>query len=416
MVTEQSPYDFAVEQFDMAARHLNLAPAIAAVLRQPRRELTVHFPVIMDDGTCQVFTGYRVQHNTSVGPAKGGIRYHPDITLEETKAMAMLMTWKCSVVGLPFGGGKGGVVCDPSQLSNHELERLTRRYATEIAMLIGPSSDIPAPDVNTGPQTMAWIMDTYTMHAGAQNLAVVTGKPIEVGGSLGREEATGRGIMIVTREVLAYKGMSPVGATIAIQGFGKVGSVSAYLLQDIGAKIIAVSDVFGGIYNPNGLNTRKVLRHVRETGSVVGFPGTEPITNEDLLAMPCDVLIPAALGEQITEHNADQVRAKIIVEGANGPTTPEADRILENKGILLVPDVLANAGGVVVSYFEWVQNLQIFFWKEQDVNDRLCEVMEASFREVLCMMREKGISMRMAAYCKAIAKVAKALELRGIYP
>ncbi|MHB0859136.1 MAG: Glu/Leu/Phe/Val family dehydrogenase [Anaerolineae bacterium] len=416
MVTERSPYDFAVEQFDMAARHLNLAPGIAEVLRYPRRELTVHFPVILDDGTCRVFTGYRVQHNTSVGPAKGGIRYHPDVTLEETKAMAMLMTWKCSVVGLPFGGGKGGVVCNPAQMSQRELERLTRRYATEIAALIGPASDIPAPDVNTGPQTMAWIMDTYTMHAGAQNLAVVTGKPVEVGGSLGREEATGRGIMITTREVLGYKGIPHTGATIAIQGYGKVGSVSAYLLQDLGAKIIAVSDVEGGICDPNGLDTREVLRHVRETGSVVGYPNAEPITNEDLLAMPCDVLIPAAMGEQITEHNAHTIRAKIIVEGANGPTTPEADHILEEMGILVVPDVLANAGGVVVSYFEWVQNLQIFFWKEQDVNDRLCDVMEASFREVLRMMLEKGISMRMAAYCKAIAKVAKALELRGIYP
>lgn len=413
---EKSAYEVALEQFDNAVKYLEIKEGIKQMLRVPKRELTVNFPVKMDDGSVKIFTGYRVHHSTVLGPSKGGIRYHPSVTLDGIRAQAMWMTWKCAVIGLPFGGAKGGVVCDPTKMSAQELENLTRRYATEISILMCPEGDIPAPDVNTNPQVMAWIMDTYSMHRGYSTPAVVTGKPVEIGGSLGRFEATGRGVMFTARKALRHLGIPIEGATVAVQGFGNVGSVSAYLMQSKGCKIIAVSDIFGGIYNPKGLDARDVLRHSKETGSVVGYPGAEEITNRELLELKCDVLIPAALEQVITENNADRIKARIIVEGANGPTTPEADRILNEKGVFVVPDILANAGGVTVSYFEWVQGLQFFFWSERDVNVKLREVMERSFDTVLAVAEEKNVDMRIAAYILAIDRCAKATMIRGIYP
>jgi glutamate dehydrogenase (NAD(P)+) len=415
-MSEKSVYQIAVEQYDHAVRYLALSPGLAEMLRQPKRELTVHFPVKMDDGSVRMFTGYRVQHSLAPGPGKGGVRYHPAVTLDEVKALAMWMCWKCAVVNLPYGGAKGGVICDPKHMSQGELERLTRRYTAEISCIIGPMTDIPAPDVNTNSQTMAWMMDTYSMHSGEQALAVVTGKPVEVGGSLGRVEATGRGVVITAVEALRVKGIDPQGATAVVQGYGNVGAISAYLLQDEGLKIIAVSDSVGGIYNPLGLDARNVLRFKQQTGSVVGYPGAEVITNEQLLALPCDLLVPAALEGAIHRGNAETIRARVIAEGANGPLTPEADEILECKGVLIVPDVLANAGGVTVSYFEWVQDLQIYYWTEAEVNARLREHVVRSFNEILAIAREKGVSLRIAAYIKAISRVARAIELRGIYP
>ena len=412
----RTPYEIAVEQFNTAIKYLDLAPGIADVMRVPRRELTVHFPVKMDDGSIQLFTGYRVQHSQDCGPAKGGIRYHPDVTLDEVKALAMWMCWKCSVMNLPYGGGKGGVICNPKKMSQGELERLTRRFATEITPIIGPQSDIPAPDVNTNPQTMAWFMDTYSMHTGAPCFAVVTGKPVELGGSLGRTEATGRGLMIAALEALKVKGIDPHKATAAVQGYGNVGSIGAYLLQDEGVKIVALSDSQGGIYRPSGLDARDVLRFKGETGTVVGYPDTTPISNEDLLELPVDLLVPAALEKAIHEGNVARVKAQVIVEGANGPTTPEADQVLAARGALVVPDVLANGGGVTVSYFEWVQDLQSYFWTEEEVNARLRRQMLASFGEVLRIAQDRKVTMRTAAYIKAVARVAKAIELRGIYP
>jgi len=412
----RSAYDIALEQFDNAARYLDLPQSALVTLRETKRELIVHFPVIMDDGSMRMFTGYRVQHSIAAGPAKGGIRYHPDVTLDEVKALAMWMTWKCAVVDLPFGGGKGGVICNPKELSRNEMERITRRYATEIACMIGPMVDVPAPDVNTDPQVMAWIMDTYTMHSGTQSLAVVTGKPVEVGGSLGREEATGRGVMITALEGLKAQGLSADHPTVAVQGYGNVGSVSAYLLQDAGARIVAASDSRGGIYNPEGLDAREVLRYKHRTGSVVGYPGATPISNAALLELPCDILVPAALEEVITAENAPRIKARVIAEGANGPTTPEADEILWDRGVFVVPDVLANAGGVTVSYFEWVQDLQSYFWSEEEVNEHLHRQMMRAFHQILAISREKGVNMRIAAYIKAISRVAKAIQLRGIYP
>jgi len=416
-VTEHSSaYGDTIRQFDNALNYLDLDPGIAEILRHPKREVTVHFPVEMDDGSLKIFTGFRVQHSTHVGPTKGGIRYHPDVTLDEVKALAMLMTLKCAVMGLPFGGGKGGVVCNPKEMSLGEVERLTRRFTSEISSLIGPMADIPAPDVNTNPQIMTWLMDTYATHQDSQALAVVTGKPVEVGGSLGRTEATGRGVMVAACEALNSKGIDIQGATMAIQGYGNAGSVSARLLQDRGAKVIAVSDSRGGIHNPDGLDSRDVSRFKRETSSVVNYDGAITISNEELLAMPCDILVPAALAEVLHTENADKVKAKVIVEGANGPTTPEADKILEAKGVFVVPDILANAGGVTVSFFEWVQNQQVFYWTEDQVNQHLRKHMIRSFREVLAISQEKGVNMRIAAYVKAIACVARAIELRGIYP
>ena len=416
MNKEESPYQMALRQFDEAVKYLKLKRGIVEYLRYPKRELTVNFPVKMDDGSVKIFTGYRVHHNIVLGPAKGGIRYHPDVTLDEVRALAMWMTWKCAVVGLPFGGGKGGVICNPKEMSDQELENLTRRYTTEISIMIGPEIDIPAPDVGTNAQVMAWLMDTYSMHKGYSVLPVVTGKPVSIGGSLGRAEATGRGVMIVAREACKHLDMPFEGATAVVQGYGNVGAVAAYLLHDAGCRVIGVSDSRGGVYNPKGLDPRDVLRHKKETKSVVGYPGADTITNEELLELPCDILVPAALEKQITEDNADRIKAKLIVEGANGPTTPDADKILKGKGVFVVPDILANAGGVTVSYFEWVQGLQSFFWSEEEINCKLEKIMAKSFAEVWTVAQDKGIDMRTAALVRAIDRVAEAIYIRGIYP
>ncbi len=411
-----NPWDVAREQFDRAAAYLDLKAGVREMLRNTKRELTVNFPVHMDDGSVRIFTGYRVHHSAVLGPTKGGIRYHPDVTLDEVRALAMWMTWKCATVGLPYGGAKGGVVCDPKKLSRSELENLTRRYATEISILMSPEGDIPAPDVNTNSQIMAWIMDTYSMHRGYTTPAVVTGKPLEVGGSLGRNEATGRGVMFTTLEALKTLDIPVEGATVVVQGYGNAGSVAAYLLQDAGAQIIAVSDSKGGIFNPHGLDTRDVLRHKRETGSVIEYPGADFVTNAELLELSCDVLVPAALENQITAANADRIQAKIVAEAANGPTTPAADDILFERGIFVIPDILCNAGGVTVSYFEWVQDLQQFFWTEEEINRRMRRILVNSFNEVLQVARKKEVDMRTAAYIRAIDRVARATMIRGIYP
>ena len=411
-----NPYEMALAQYDGAVKHLSLKRGIEDYLRAPKRELTVNFPVKMDDRSVRIFTGYRVHHSTARGPTKGGIRFHPDVTLDEVRALAMWMTWKCAVMNLPFGGAKGGVVCDPKQLSLQELENLTRRYATEISILMSPEGDIPAPDVNTTPQIMAWIMDTYSMHRGYSVPAVVTGKPVAVGGSLGRAEATGRGVLVATREALARLNLPLKDARVAVQGFGNVGNVSAVLLHAAGARIVAVSDSRGGTRNPRGLDPLAVARHKRESSRVSDFPDGEPIDNQELLITDCDVLIPAALEQQITAANADRVRARLVVEGANGPTTPEADSILGARGVLVVPDILANAGGVVVSYFEWVQDLQSFFWSEEEINGRLERLMARAFGEVAAAAADKGADLRTAALIRAIERVAEAVMIRGIYP
>jgi glutamate dehydrogenase (NAD(P)+) len=416
LLEKESPWQIALKQFDRAAAYLDLKRGVCDFLRYPKRELIVHFPVQMDDGSVKIFTGYRVHHNTTLGPTKGGIRYHPDVNLDEVRALAMWMTWKCSVVGLPYGGAKGGVACNPKEMSLNELENLTRRYATEISILMSPEGDIPAPDVNTNPQVMAWIMDTYSMHKGYSVPAVITGKPIEIGGSLGRFEATGRGVMFTTLEALKHLEIPVEGATVAVQGYGNVGSVGAYLLQDQGCNIIATSDSKGGIYNPKGLDARDVLRHKKETGSVVGYPGADRVTNAELLELECDILVPSALENVITWENAPYVKAKVIAEGANGPTTPEADEILYDKGVFIIPDILCNAGGVTVSYFEWVQGLQSFFWSETEVNEKLREIIIRAFGQVLVVAEEKKVDMRTAAYIRAIQRVANAVMIRGIYP
>jgi glutamate dehydrogenase (NAD(P)+) len=416
VIEEADEWRTARRQFDAAAEIIDLDPRLRAGLREVQRELTCNFPVQMDDGRVQVFTGYRVQHNINRGPAKGGIRYHPMVSLDEVKALAMWMTWKCAVAGLPYGGAKGGVIVDPVHLSARELERLTRRFATEISILIGPERDIPAPDVNTDGQVMAWIMDTLSMHAGYSITAAVTGKPVEVGGSLGRLEATGRGVMICALEALQHLGIKPHQARVAVQGFGNVGGVSAQLLEEAGCTIVSVSDEFGGLYNSRGLPVRRIVEHRRRTGRLEGFPDADAIPSDGPITADCDVLVPAALGNQITSRNARQVKARLVVEGANGPTTPEADAILEGRGVLLVPDILANAGGVTVSYFEWVQDLQSFFWSEQEVNEKLGRIMRQAFREVLTTMKRRDVSMRMAAYALAVHRVASATSDRGLYP
>ena len=410
------PWKVALQQFATAADLLSLKRGVREFLGHPKRELTVNFPVQLEDGSVRVFTGYRVHHSTVLGPTKGGIRYHPDVTLNEIRALAMLMTWKCAVVGLPYGGAKGGVVVNPKELSQEELEHLTRRYATEITMLISPESDIPAPDVGTNPQVMAWIMDTYSMHRGYSVPAVVTGKPISIGGSQGRIEATGRGVMIVAREAARHLGMPFQGARVAVQGFGNVGSIAAVLLREQGCRIVAVTDSRGGVSNEKGLDPAELLRHKEQAGTVAGFRGGTPITNQDVLEVPCEILVPSALEGQITERNAGKVKARLIVEGANGPTTPEADAILQDRKVLVVPDILANAGGVTVSYFEWVQDLQSFFWSEEEINERLERIMVRSFREVLAVSQERQVEMRTAALVKAVQRVADALITRGIYP
>ena len=411
-----SPFEMALAQYDRAVKYLSLKRGIEEYLRAPKRELTVNFPVRMDDGSVRIFTGYRVHHSTARGPTKGGIRYHPDVTLDEVRALAMWMTWKCAVMNIPYGGAKGGVVCDPKRLSLRELENLTRRYATEISILMSPEGDIPAPDVNTTPQIMAWIMDTYSMHRGYSVPAVVTGKPVPVGGSLGRAEATGRGVMVATREACSQLGLPLKGARVAVQGFGNVGSVSATLLYEAGAKIVALSDSRGGTFNPQGLNVPALARHKRESRALSDYPDGEPIDNETLLTCDCDVLIPAALEQQITAANAERIHARLVVEGANGPTTPEADDILAARGVLVVPDILANAGGVVVSYFEWVQDLQSFFWTEEEINTRLERLMVRAYQDVVTTGRDKGVDLRTAALIRAIERVAEAIMILGIYP
>jgi len=414
--TLRDPWEVAIEQFDTAADKLHLDPNMRAILRECQRELTVHFPVRMEDGAVKVFTGYRIQHNTSRGPGKGGIRYHPSVTLGEVKALAMWMTWKCAVVGIPYGGAKGGVVCDPKHMNVQQLETLTRRYTTEIALLIGPDRDIPAPDVNTNSQTMAWMMDTYSMHAGHTVPAVVTGKPLSIGGSEGRNEATARGAVYTIIEAAKHLGLDLEGARVVVQGFGNAGMHSAKLMADLGATIIGLSDTAGAIFNPKGIDPNKVDAYKRENGTVVGFPGADQITNGQLLELDCDVLIPAAHENQIGEHNAPKIQAKIIAEAANGPTSPEADRILFDRGVFLIPDILCNAGGVTVSYFEWVQDLQNLFWREATINARLKEVMVKSFIDVLQMATKHKVNMRTAAYMVAVARVADATLTRGIYP
>src|SRR5438105_1137483 len=380
--TALNPYYMAVQQFEEAADKLNLSEDMREILRQPKRELTVNFPVRLDNGRIKTFTGIRVQHNVNRGPAKGGIRYSPDVTLDEVKALAMWMSWKCAVVGIPFGGAKGGVICDPKQMTPGELERLTRRFATEISIIIGPHSDIPAPDVNTNPQIMAWIMDTYSMHEGFSIPAVVTGKPLSIGGSEGRNEATATGVLFVTRRAAQRIGMSLKGARVAIQGFGNAGGVAARLFHNEGCKVVAVSDSQGSIYNEAGLDPTAVLRHKQERGTVMNFPLSQSLRPLDVLEVPCDILIPAAVEGVITSANAVRVQARIVAEAANGPTTPEADRILFKKGIEVVPDILANAGGVTVSYFEWVQDIQSFFWGVEEITQKLEVIMNRSFAAV----------------------------------
>jgi glutamate dehydrogenase (NAD(P)+) len=421
MSTEQmaavlNPWRMAQRQFDLAAEHLNLDPGLRKVLREPRREFTVHFPVKMDDGTVQLFTGWRVQHNLGRGPAKGGLRYHQDVTLDEVKALAMWMTWKCAVVGIPYGGGKGGVAVDPKKLSKRELEGLTRRFATELAVLIGPEKDIPAPDVNTNAQVMAWIMDTYSMHQGYTVPGVVTGKPISLGGSEGRTEATARGAVYCIEEAARVVGLDLSRARVAVQGFGNAGSIAALLIAEHGARVIAVSDSSGGVHAEKGFDVKSVINWKAEHGTVQGFPGAADISNAELLELECDVLIPAALENQITIANAARIKTRILAEAANGPTTPDADEILEARGTFLVPDILCNAGGVTVSYFEWVQDLNRDHWSEMVVNQKLREIMVRSFGEVLAMAQREQVNMRTAAYLLAVDRVASATALRGLYP
>ena len=416
VAAEINPWAVAQQQFDLAAEKLNLDEGMRRVLREPRRELTVHFPVKMDDGSVKVFTGYRVQHNLGRGPAKGGIRYHQDVSLDEVKALAMWMTWKCAVVGIPYGGGKGGVIVDPKKLSQKELEALSRRFFTEIEILIGPEKDIPAPDVNTNAQVMAWFMDTYSMHAGYTVPGVVTGKPISLGGSEGRNEATARGTVFCIVEASRHLGIELDKARVAIQGFGNAGSIAAQLMEAEGATIVAVSDSTGGIHDPNGLDIKRVIQWKQEHGTVQGFRGATDVSNAEVLEVDCDILIPAALEGQVTARNADNIKARLIAEAANGPTTPEADEILWKAGKFMIPDILCNAGGVTVSYFEWVQDLNRDHWSEAVVNEKLRGIMVKAFQETLAIARREQINMRTAAYLLAVQRVADATQMRGLYP
>jgi glutamate dehydrogenase (NAD(P)+) len=400
-------------QFDLAAEHLKLAPGLGQVLRTPKRVMEVSVPTKLDSGEVRLFTGYRVQHNIARGPAKGGIRYHPNVSLDEVKALASWMTWKTATVNIPFGGGKGGIICDPKEMSQHELERMTRRFVAEILPIIGPDRDIPAPDVYTDAQTMAWIMDAYSERVGYSALGVVTGKPVSLGGSAGRNEATARGCLFVTEEACKVKNLPLRDATVAIQGFGNAGAIAARLFAEKGAKIVAVSDSRGGIHNVRGLDPQAAVCHKQQTGSVAGLRGTSPISNEELLTLPCDILIPAALENVITLDNAELIQAKIVAEAANGPTTPAADEVLAEKGVFVLPDILANAGGVTVSYFEWVQNQQCFAWPEHEVNARLEAVMERAFHDVYETAQKCRVHMRTAAYILAVGRVADATLMRG---
>jgi glutamate dehydrogenase (NAD(P)+) len=412
---EINPWLSAAARFDEAAARLGLDEGVCKVLRTSALELKVAIPVQLDDGRLEVFTGYRVQHSIVRGPSKGGIRFAPDVTLDEVRALAAWMTWKCSVVNIPFGGGKGGVICDPDVLSPGELERITRRYTAEIMDIIGPERDVPAPDVNTNSQTMAWIMDTYSMHKRQTCTAVVTGKPLDLGGSRGRTEATGRGCMIVTIQALRRFGLDPAHTRVIVQGFGNVGGMAAKLMARAGFKIVCIVEYDGAVYNPHGLNIEALMKHRQDTGSITGFPEGEDVDPHEALYMDCEVFLPAAKENVITSANADRIKAKIICEGANGPTTSEADAILADKKIFVIPDILANAGGVTVSYFEWVQDRQGFFWNEQLVNGRLDEIMVNSFRDVVDFAEKHGVRNRMAAYMLAIDRVASALQIRGIY-
>ena len=404
-----------LEEFNAAARLLDLEPGIWKVLTHPKRQIVVSCPVEMDSGDVEVFTGYRVQYNIALGPAKGGIRFHPTVALDEVTALAAWMTWKCAVAQVPFGGGKGGVACDPTRMSRRELERLTRRYIAEIADAIGPDKDIPAPDVNTNEQVMAWVMDTYSMHVGATTTAVVTGKPVELGGSAGRRDATGRGVSIVAREAARHVGFEVAGSRVAIQGFGNVGSVSAVLLQRMGARIVAVTDWKGGVCAERGLDVDAMVEYARQHRTIEGFPGGQPLTNDELFRLDVDILVPAALENQITITNARDVRARLVIEGANGPTTPEAHRLLHERGVFVVPDIVANAGGVTASYFEWVQNRHGYFWSEEEVNERLERKIMTAFETVVKTARRYRVDLRTAAYVVAIDRVATVTRMRGMY-
>jgi len=411
-----NPYRIAQIQFDIAAEYLKLDQGLRQILRTPKRVLEVSIPTKMDNGQVKVFSGYRVQHNVARGPAKGGIRYHPAVTLDEVKALAAWMTWKTATVNIPYGGGKGGVICDPKRMTKPELERMTRRYTSEILPLIGPEKDIPAPDMYTDAQTMAWIMDTYSMTKGFSTLGVVTGKPLSIGGSEGRNEATARGCLVAVEEACRVRKMSLRGSSVAIQGFGNAGSLAAKLFSEKKARVIAISDSRGGVFNSRGIDPLKAMRYKERSGTVVGMPGTSRISNDELLSMKCDILIPAALENVITLNNADQIKAKIVAEAANGPTTPHADEVLARKGVMLLPDILANAGGVTVSYFEWVQDLQSFFWSEAEVNAKLESVMRRAFAEVHESARRHRTHMRTGAYCLAVGRVADATLVRGLFP
>ena len=411
-----NPYQVAVAQFDAAADRLQLPQELRAILRKPKRELTVNFPVRMDDGRVEMFTGYRVQHNVSRGPGKGGLRYHPNVTLDEVKALAAWMTWKTAMVNVPFGGAKGGVICDPKRMSKSELERMTRRYASEILPLIGPAQDIPAPDMYTDAQTMAWIMDTYAMTIGHAAHGVVTGKPVSIGGSEGRGEATARGLLYVVEEACKVKKIPLRGASVAIQGFGNAGATAARLFAERKAKLVALSDTRGGVTNPRGIDPIKAMRYKERSGTVVGMPGASRISNDELLTMKCDILVPAALENVITLHNAEAIKARIVAEAANGPTTPHADEILARRGITVLPDILANAGGVTVSYFEWVQNQEGLMWDADEVNVRLQKVMVRAFNEMLETMRKHHVPPRAGAMILAVGRVAEATLVRGLFP
>jgi glutamate dehydrogenase (NAD(P)+) len=414
-IKEDNPFESMMHRFDEAATRLNLDPNIYKILRWPNREITIYIPVMMDDGNYQVFTAYRVQHNFARGPAKGGVRYSPDVNLDEVRALAAWMTWKCAVVNIPFGGAKGGIICDPREMSPTEIERLTRRYTAELLDFIGPERDVPAPDMNTNEQTMAWMMDTYSMHARHTVTAVVTGKPIEIGGSRGRKEATGRGLLFVCNEACKKFGLRVNDTRVVVQGAGNVGGTAALLMHQDGYKVIGIADITGSIYNPNGLDVPGVLAYLKENKTVEGYTEAEPISNDELLELECEILMPAATENQITTHNADRIRCRILAEGANGPTTADADEIVSAKSIFVIPDILANAGGVTVSYFEWVQDRMGFFWNEKTVNNRLHEIMVSSFNDVVGFADKYQVNTRLAAYMLAIDRVAYDTRLRGIY-
>ncbi|HEY9432365.1 MAG TPA: Glu/Leu/Phe/Val dehydrogenase [Blastocatellia bacterium] len=414
-IREENPFESMMSRFDHAAQLLQLDPDLYKVLRVPNREITIYIPVFMDDGRIEVFTGFRVQHNFARGPAKGGIRYAPDVTIDEVRALAAWMTWKCAVVNIPFGGAKGGVICDPSQMSRGELERLTRRYTAELIDFIGPERDVPAPDLNTNEQTMAWVMDTYSMHARHTVTAVVTGKPIELSGSQGRREATGRGLLFVIDEAVKKLGMKRENTRVVIQGSGNVGGTAARLMSETGYKVVAISDIHGGIYNPKGLDIPDVMSYMASHKTFERYQKAEPVSNHELLEIDCEVLLPAATENQITSHNAHRIKCKILAEGANGPTTAAADDILESKGVFVIPDILANAGGVTCSYFEWVQDRMGYFWKEEMVNERLKDIMVASFNDVVKYAENHGVNNRIAAYMLAVDRVAYITRVRGIY-